>query len=364
MTGRTSHAIGACTPRQDVSRAAASRATSLNGTHQARIHHWSRGAVPPPRCRVSCAAGGTQGPLDAATPRSDDSGQWPVPASAGGVDRGAHQCPARLAGRHHANLGFQRRSRGVGRGPAGQAQQAVLQVGVGRNRRRRPEHTNLPPLVGDRRQLLPHTGHQLRGQRPVRTDQPRDVPRAQAAERGHLPQVLPDGEIPEGAVHDPVGVGHLQHGRAGAVHDRGEGGRGVPAEQVPVVRVCADLLHRPSGDQVRHPGVVVGVGGDQLTQRRLPVGSAADVRRDRHFPLSGADLPDHPVQLPVGQDEDVLLPRRSHLATPPRRTGGTRAADRPGPVSSDRTGADRQDSGARPPPAEGTAVIPRGGTGV
>src|SRR5664280_3578790 len=82
----------------------------------------------------------------------------------------------------------------------------------------------------------------------------------------------------------------------------------VIAQQVAVELVLADLRHRPAGQHFRHPGVVVRVVVDDLSQGHLAIRlTHAELRRHLHAPLVVADLLYDVVERSVGHDEHVLL---------------------------------------------------------
>ncbi len=63
-------------------------------------------------------------------------------------------------------------------------------------------------------------------------------------------------------------------------------------------------VHGATGKHVRHPGVVVGVVGDDFAQSDRPVGRAGgEARGHLHAPLVVADLCDDGVERPVGAHE-------------------------------------------------------------
>ena len=104
---------------------------------------------------------------------------------------------------------------------------------------------------------------------------------------------------------------------AGLLDDGVEAPLRVLAQEVAVELVLAGFLHRPPGEHVGDPGVVVGVVVDDLPQIRgvVPVGPQ-EIGRHQHLPLVLGDLVDHPVQRAVRQHEDVGLVHRWDLPSP------------------------------------------------
>src|SRR6266567_3707229 len=168
------------------------------------------------------------------------------------------------------------------------------------------KYADLPQLLCPRTDFIPYSLDERVGQVGFDVDHSANVDGAQHAESVDLLEIIGRREVAERQVDRAAEVRGLQGlSRCACFFDkRREACLRVLAEQVSVKLVAADFVHRPTGQYVRHPGVVVSqIVYDFAERRRVRRRTSVEVGRNRHQPLVVADLGDNPVQGVVSKHE-------------------------------------------------------------